>query len=52
MPANSEFDAFTRTMNKLLTVSPEELKRRIAAHKEQSDKNPRKRGPKPKNKNK
>jgi hypothetical protein len=43
---NTEFDAFTKTMDKLLTVSPEELKRRLAAHKEQADKNPRKRGPK------
>jgi hypothetical protein len=46
--ANPEFDTFTKTMDKLLTVSPEELKRRLAAHKEESDKNPRKRGPKPK----
>lgn len=44
--SNPEFDAFTKTMDKLLTVSPDELRRRLAAHKEQANKNPRKRGPK------
>jgi len=47
---NSEFDAFTRTIDKLLTVSHDELKRRMEAYKEQAAKNPRKRGPKPKEK--
>jgi hypothetical protein len=45
---NPEFDAFTRTIDKILTVSHDELKRRMEAHKAQADKNPRKRGPKPK----
>ena len=47
---NPEFDAFTRTMYKLLAVSHEELKRRMEAYKERAAKNPRKRGPKPKRK--
>jgi hypothetical protein len=43
-----EFKAFDRAMGKILSVSHEEMQRRIAAYKEQADKNPRKRGPKPK----
>jgi hypothetical protein len=46
--SNPEHEAFTRTLDKLLTVSHDELKRRMAAYKRQADKNPRKRGPKPK----
>ena len=45
---NPEFDAFTRSVDKILTVSHDELKRRMEAYKEQAAKNPRKRGPKPK----
>lgn len=45
---NPEFERFNRTMDKLLSVSHEELKRRMDAYKEQAAKNPRKRGPKPK----
>jgi hypothetical protein len=47
---NPEFDAFTRSIDKILTVSHAELKRRMEAYKEQAAKNPRKRGPKPKTK--
>ena len=47
---NPEFDAFTRTIDKILTVSHDELKRRMEAYKEQAAQNPRKRGPKPKGK--
>ena len=46
--SSSEFAAFDRAMGKLLSVSHEEIQRRIAAHKEQVANNPRKRGPKPK----
>jgi hypothetical protein len=46
--SNPEFEAFNRTVDKLLSVSHEELKRRMEAYKEQAKKNPRKRGPKPK----
>jgi hypothetical protein len=45
---NPEFEAFTRSVDKILTVSHDELKRRMEAYKEQAAKNPRKRGPKPK----
>ena len=45
---NPEYDAFTRTMDKLLSVSHDELKRRMEAYKKQAAKNPRRRGPKPK----
>ncbi|MBV9761549.1 MAG: hypothetical protein JO340_13380 [Acidobacteriaceae bacterium] len=44
----SEFEEFTRTMDKLLSVSHEEMQRRIAAYKREAAKNPNKRGPKPK----
>jgi hypothetical protein len=49
--ANPEFDAFDRTMGQLLSVSHDELKRRMDAYKTQAAKNPNKRGPKPKIKN-
>jgi hypothetical protein len=48
--SNPEYDAFTRTLDKLLTVPHDELKRRMDAYKEKAAKNPRKRGPKPKSK--
>jgi len=44
-------EAFTRfrsAMNRVLTVSPEELKRRIEAERAASALNPNRRGPKPK----
>jgi hypothetical protein len=47
---NPEFAAFDRTMGKLLSVSHEELQRRMEAYKKQAAKNPNKRGPKPKKK--
>ena len=43
-----EYQAFTATVDKLLTVSKDEILRREAAYKAEADKNPRKRGPKPK----
>jgi hypothetical protein len=49
--ANLEFDAFNRTMDQLLSVSHDELKRRMDAYKKESAKNPNRRGPKPKRKN-
>lgn len=42
--------AMDRMMDKLLSVSKEELDRRMEAYKEQAAKNPHKRGPKPKSK--
>lgn len=43
-----EYQAFTSMVDRLLSVSRENIQERLAAHKEQADKNPRKRGPKPK----
>ena len=48
LPTGPGMDRFNATMDKILTVSHEEMQRRLAAYKEQSDKNPHKRGPKPK----
>ena len=47
-PSNPEFAAFDRTIRKLLSVSHEELQRRMKAYKKKAAKNPNKRGPKPK----
>jgi hypothetical protein len=47
---NPEFEAFDRMMGKLLSVSHDELKRRMAAYKRKAAKNPNRRGPKPKGK--
>jgi len=41
-------DRFNATMDRLLTVSHEELTRRMNAYKKQAAQNPHKRGPKPK----
>jgi hypothetical protein len=43
---NPEFDAFTRTVDKLLSIPREELQRREKEYREQVARNPRKRGPK------
>ena len=47
---NPEFDAFTNTVDRLLSVPREEMQRREKEYREQVEKNPRKRGPKPKRK--
>jgi len=47
---NPEYEAFTRTLDKLLSVPHDEMKRRLEAHKEEAAKNPNRRGPKPKKK--
>ena len=44
---NPEFENFTETVDKLLNVSKGELLRREAEYKKEADKNPHKRGPKP-----
>ena len=41
-------DRFNDAMDKILSVSHEEMQRLIAAHKKQSAQNPNKRGPKSK----
>jgi hypothetical protein len=43
-----EYQAFTSLVDRLLKVPKEELDRRILAYKAEADKNPNKRGPKPK----
>jgi hypothetical protein len=43
-----EFQAFTSLVDRLLAVPKETLDRRVAAHKAEAARNPRKRGPKPK----
>ena len=48
MKANPELEAFNRTMDKLLSVSHDELKQRMDAYKRKAAKNPNRRGPKPK----
>ena len=45
---NPEFEAFDKAIGQLLSVPRDEMKRRIEAHREASQKNPNKRGPKPK----
>jgi hypothetical protein len=47
--ASKKYLAFDRMMRQLLTVPKSELDARVRAHKERSALNPRKRGPKPKN---
>jgi hypothetical protein len=43
-----QYQAFTSLVDRLLTVPKAEVDRRQAEYKKQADKNPRKRGPKPK----
>ena len=43
----SEYDAFTRVVDKVLSVPKAEILRREAEYRRQADLNPRKRGPKP-----
>jgi hypothetical protein len=44
---SKEYQAFTSVVDRLLTVSKEELDRRQAEYHKEAQKNPRKRGPKP-----
>lgn len=45
---SKEYQAFTSLVNRLLTVPKTAIVERMAAHRERSSQNPRKRGPKPK----
>jgi hypothetical protein len=45
---NPEYEAFTRTLDKLLSVPHDELKKRMEAYQREAAKNPNRRGPKPK----
>ena len=44
----SEFDAFTSTVDRLLSVSHSEIQKREQEYQKQAAKNPHKRGPRPK----
>jgi len=46
MKQTSEYDTFTNLVDRILTVSHEEIKRREAEYRKCADANPRKRGPK------
>jgi len=46
----SEFDAFTNTIDRLLSVPHSEIQRREQEYQKQVARNPHKRGPKPKRK--
>ena len=43
-----EYDLFTSLVDRLLTVPRAEIEKRIKEHREQTAKNPHRRGPKPK----
>lgn len=45
---SAEFDNFKSLLNKVISVPKEEIAKREAEYKKQSELNPRKRGPKPK----
>jgi len=47
---NTEFDAFTRFVDRVLSVPHSIIKEREAEYRKQSLQNPRRRGPKPKGK--
>jgi hypothetical protein len=46
MKHSAEYDAFTALVDRALSVSHEEIKRREAEYRRRADANPRKRGPK------
>ena len=48
----SEYEAFTALVDKVLSVPKAEILRREAEYRKEADKNPRKRGPKPRVKDK
>jgi hypothetical protein len=52
MKHSAEYQRFTNLVDKLLTVSHEEMQRREAEYRKQVEANPRKRGPKPGSKKK
>jgi hypothetical protein len=48
MKHSKEFDAFTTLVDRVLVVPHSVIQKRVAEARKQADKNPRKRGPKPK----
>jgi hypothetical protein len=47
---SADYDAFTRSVERIMAVPKAEILRREAAYKKLADANPHKRGPKPKRK--
>ncbi len=45
---SKEFDAFTKLVDRVLAVPHSVIKKRVEKHRKQAEKNPNKRGPKPK----
>ena len=45
---SKDYDAFKSLLNRIISVPKEEIVRREAEYKKQSEANPKKRGPKPK----
>lgn len=50
MKHSAEYDAFTRLVDRVMSVPREEIMRREQEYKKKAALNPRKRGPKPKRK--
>lgn len=48
MKRSKEFDAFTNLVDRVIAVPHSVIQKRVAEARERADKNPRKRGPKPK----
>jgi hypothetical protein len=48
MKHSDEYDTFTKMVDQVLAVPHSVIKERVDAHRKQANKNPRKRGPKPK----
>jgi ABC-type histidine transport system ATPase subunit len=48
MKHSKEFDAFTKLVDRVIAVPHSVIQKRVAEAREQANKNPRKRGPKPK----
>lgn len=48
MKRNNEFETFTELVDRVIAVPHSVIQKRIAEAREQANKNPRKRGPKPK----
>lgn len=48
MKHSSEYDAFTRMVDQVLAVPHSVIQKRVIEARKKADKNPRKRGPKPK----
>jgi hypothetical protein len=46
MKHSAEYEAFTNLVDRVLSVSHEEIRRREAEYRRQAETNPRKRGPK------